>query len=32
MAKLIAIVGNNASGKTTLTKVLCRKGGVYSLY
>ncbi len=27
MGKLIAIVGNNASGKTTLTKVLCQKGG-----
>jgi deoxyadenosine/deoxycytidine kinase len=27
MGKLITIVGNNASGKTTLTKTLCREPG-----
>ena len=27
MARLITIIGNNASGKTTLTRALCRAGG-----
>jgi len=27
MAKLITIIGNNASGKTTLTRTLCQAGG-----
>lgn len=31
MAKLITIVGNNASGKTTLTRALCQAGG-FSAY
>lgn len=30
MSKLITIVGNNASGKTTLTRALCRAGGFNS--